>query len=101
MTGAVLSPRARHDLLEAIRWIVRDSPSAALALRDALSAAAIRIGAHPDIGVFRPDFVDTPYRFLALTGFPCVVVYNPQRTPPRIVRILQGARDIPAVLGGG
>jgi toxin ParE1/3/4 len=33
-----------------------------------------------------------------LTGFPYVVVYDAASLPPRIVRILHGARDLPGAL---
>jgi toxin ParE1/3/4 len=101
MTAATLSPAARDDVLDAVRWIARDNPAAAQALRNAVAAAAVTIGSHPEIGMLRADLADAPYRFLALTGFPYVIVYNAQRRPPRIVRILHGARDIPDVLAGG
>lgn len=98
MTPATLSPRARDDLVQAIRWIAKDNPTAARVLREAVALAADRIGTHPDIGVLRPDLAGEAYRFLVLVGFPYVIVYNPSRTPPRIVRILHGARDIPGTL---
>lgn len=101
MTPATLSPQARDDLVQAVRWIAKDNPIAALALRQAVADAAERIGTHPDIGVARPDLAGEAYRFLVLIGFPYVIVYNPGRKPPRIVRVLHGARDIPEVLQGG
>ncbi len=98
MSSATFAPRARHDLLEAIRWIAKDNPAAARALRETVAGAAQRIGTHPEIGVVRPDLAELPYRFLALTGFPYVIVYDSQRVPPRLLRILHGARDIPDLL---
>lgn len=99
MTSAVLAPAARRDLLAAIRWIAQDNPAAARALRDAVAHAAHRIGAHPLAGAQRPELADPPYRFVSLTGFPYILVYNSERRPPLIVRILHGARDLPALLG--
>jgi len=98
MSAAELSPRARRDLLGAVRWIAKDNPAAARALRDAVAQAAHRIATHPDIGSLRPDLADEPYRFVILTGFPYVIVYNAERKPLLIVRILHTARDIPEVL---
>ena len=46
------------------------------------------------------DLAGEPYRFLALTGFSYVIVYNADRTPPLILRILHGARDLPELLRG-
>lgn len=99
MTRAVLSPQARRDLLDAIRWIAKDNPAAARALRDGVATAATRIGTHARIGTLRPEWADAPYRFVTLTGFPYVIVYNAERRPPLIVRILHGTRDLPEVLG--
>lgn len=98
MTSATLSPKARDDVLGALRWISKDNLAAARALRDAVAVAAQRIGRHPEMGTLRPDLADAPYRFLVLTGFPYVIVYNASRTPPRIIRVLHGARDIPDLL---
>jgi toxin ParE1/3/4 len=62
------------------------------------AGAAGRIGDHPDIGVSRPTLARPPYRFLPLTGFPYVLVYNAARRPPLIARVLHGARDLPEAL---
>jgi toxin ParE1/3/4 len=35
-----------------------------------------------------------------LTGFPYLVVYYAERTPPVIARIVHGARDLPTELQG-
>lgn len=99
MTTALLSPAARRDLLSAIRWIAQDNPGAARALRDTLARTAQRIGTHALVGTQRPDLAAPPYRFVSLTGFPYIVVYNAERRPPLIVRILHGARDLPVMLG--
>jgi toxin ParE1/3/4 len=96
--AARFAPRARRDLHKAVRWITQDDPAAAQALRDAAVSAAGRIGAHPLSGVRRPDVAGEPYRFLMLTGFPYVIVYDAVRKPPLLVRVAHGARDLPATL---
>jgi len=98
MTPAVLSPAARRDLLAAVRWVAKDNPAAARALRYAMANAAERIGNHNQLGTLRPDLAEAPYRFITLTGFPYVIVFNADRRPPLIVRILHGSRDLPEVL---
>ena len=45
-----------------------------------------------------PDLICEPYRLLPLRGFPYLLVYNPERRPPGIVRIVHGARDLPEIL---
>jgi toxin ParE1/3/4 len=96
--NAVFAPAARRDLLQAITWIAADNPQAAQALRDTVVQAARRIGEHPQIGTPRPDLADPPIRFLAMTGFPYLLVYDGDARPSRILRVLHGARDLPEVL---
>ena len=98
MTAAVLSPRARRDLLDSARWIARDNPAAARTFRDAAADAARRLGEHPEMGVLRTELTDPSVRFLPLTGFPYVIVYDADRHPPLVLRGLHGARDLPRVL---
>ena len=43
-------------------------------------------------------FFQHPARFLMLTGFLYVIVYNPDRKPALIARILHGAPDLPEAL---
>ena len=98
MSAAVLSPQARSDLLEAVRWIARDDPATAKALRDSVASAARRLGTHPESGVAKPALADLPIRFLMLTGFPYVIVYDSKHKPPLILRVMHGARDLPEIL---
>jgi toxin ParE1/3/4 len=99
MTTALLSPRAQRELNSALRWIARDNPVAAQGLLDAVTRAAERIGQHPKIGVVRPDLTPSAsHRFIVLPGYPYLVAYNADRNPPRIVRIVHGARDLPRLL---
>ena len=82
-----------------MRWIAKDNPAAARGLRSAVLAAAEHIGMHPHIGVIRRDLTTGPHRFVTLTGYPYVIVCNSERSPPVILRVLHGARDIPSILG--
>jgi toxin ParE1/3/4 len=81
-----------------VRWIRRDNPAAAQGLRQALDHAARDVARHPEVGRLRPEITAKGYRFLPLTGFPYVIVYDPSVTPPLIARVLHGARDLPEVL---
>jgi toxin ParE1/3/4 len=98
MSAAVFAPAARRDLLAAARWIAKDNPVAAQALRDAVARAAEHIGEHAHMGRLRPELAPETYRFVSLTGFSYIVVYNAERCPPLIVRILHTARDLPELL---
>jgi toxin ParE1/3/4 len=96
--AAMLAPQARRDLLAAARWIAKENPSAAVALRDAVVAAAVRIGKHPRIGALRTELAPQLILFLVVSGFPHVIVYDTGREPPLILRVLHGARELPELL---
>lgn len=98
MTRALLSKRARDDLTQATRWIARDNPTAAKAFRSAIARAAEQIADHPKSGTERPDLANPPARFLVVRGFRYVIVYDTDTKPPTILRILHGARELPAAL---
>lgn len=51
-----LSPRARDDLHELVRYIARDSPRNARLVRDRITDAFRRLGQYPESG--RPGRVD-------------------------------------------
>jgi toxin ParE1/3/4 len=98
MRPALVSVRARRELAAAVRWIARDNKSAAVALNEAVKAAATQIGTSPQCGRSAPEIVRQPYRLLPLTGFPYILIYNPDHSRPSIVRIVHGARDLPMTL---
>ena len=51
------------------------------------------------IGTVRPDLTpNAAYRFVVLPGYRYLIAYNAGRNPPRIVRIVHGARDLPRLL---
>lgn len=81
-------------------WIARDNPAAAEAFQAAALQGARLISEHPEIGQIRWDIASDRFRFLVLRGFPHVLVYEPNAAPPRILRVLHGARDLGAVLSG-
>ncbi|MBF0175201.1 MAG: type II toxin-antitoxin system RelE/ParE family toxin [Magnetococcales bacterium] len=98
MKPAQLSPQARVDVLDAARWVMGDNPSAARAFRVAIDKATVLLGEHPCAGRERLELVPAPIRFLSLTGFPYILVYDSTPTPPLILRVLHGARDLPEIL---
>lgn len=95
---AILTRRARTDLQEALRWIARDSLQAANDLNDLVEAAGFHIGANPEIGSHRSMLADLRYRFWPLQRHPYLVIYTNETRPPRIVRVVHSARDLPVVL---
>jgi toxin ParE1/3/4 len=85
-------------LFTAADRIADDNPRAAEALIDGVEAAAARIGGHPQIGVVRPHLLRPAFRFLTLSSFPYLIIYNAERDPPEIVAIIHGARNLPPLL---
>ncbi|WP_132093512.1 type II toxin-antitoxin system RelE/ParE family toxin [Caulobacter sp. BK020] len=100
MSRAEFSPLARRDLIEAEAWIRADRPSATTAFRAAVLRGAALIAEQPKCGVERLEVADAPHRFLVVQGFPYLLIYNADRRPPLIVRVLHGARDLPSLLRG-
>jgi toxin ParE1/3/4 len=97
-SSAVFAPTARADVRAAVDWIAKDNPTTARALRNALEQAAARIGARPGIGAARPHLGSGRHRFLLLRGFPYLLVYTADTSPPRILRVLHASRDLPPLL---
>jgi toxin ParE1/3/4 len=95
---AVLSRPADADLSDAARWIKKNNPGAAARFKTAVVAALTQIGDNPGSGFQRPEFLPDRYRIVVLTDFPYLLIYDCVRRPPVVVRILHGARDLPALL---
>jgi toxin ParE1/3/4 len=72
--------------------------AAAQRLRDAVALAARRIGERPLLGRHEPSLADARYRFWSVAGFPYLIVYRPDLSPPSIVRFVHTARDLPKAL---
>jgi len=85
-------------MVSASRAIARDSRSAALRFPDVIMALAQHLGEFPMMGLERPEIVGSPYRFVAVHGFPHLVVHDAGQSPPLIMRIVHGAQDLPAIL---
>lgn len=52
----------------------------------------------PGIGHIRSDLADEPVRFWRVHKY--LIIYRAEIRPVEIVRVLHGARDIKAILGG-
>lgn len=72
--------------------------AAAERLKRVVAEAARRLGERPLLGRCEPAFADARYRFWSVAGFPYVIVYRPDRSPPSIVRFVHTSRDLPRVL---
>lgn len=97
MNEFILSPAARHDLLDIWEYIAEDSLDAADRVRDDLYAAMRKLAAMPSLGHLREDLVDEPLRFWRVHRY--LIIYRAESRPIEIVRVLSGSRDIGSLLG--
>jgi toxin ParE1/3/4 len=72
--------------------------AAAQRLRQIVERAAKRIGERPLIGRRDLALADGRYRFWSVSGFPYLIVYRPDTSPPSIVRFVHTARDLTPLL---
>jgi plasmid stabilization system protein ParE len=72
--------------------------AAASKLRAALANAYELLGEYPDLGEYRPEFTERPYKFFPCDVFWIVFEPKPDRRLARIVTIVDARRDLPTVL---
>jgi plasmid stabilization system protein ParE len=97
MSGYVLSPEARDDLLEIWSYIARDNPAAADQVEADLYAACEKLAKNPRLGHRRADLTDEPVLFWRVRGV-YLVIYLDKTPPLSVVRFLHGARETSAEL---
>ncbi len=66
----------------------------------AIVDAARRVVERPLIGRVRLDLLPARFRTWPVHGFPYLLVYDTERSPAQIVRVLHMARDFPPLLAG-
>jgi toxin ParE1/3/4 len=93
---ARFSGLARREIAKALGDM--EHAAAAERLKRRIDEAARRIGRFPDIGRREPALADARYRFWSVPGFPYLIVYRPDTSPPSIVRFLHTHRDLPQLL---
>ena len=91
----VWTPAARRARAEAIDYIARDKPLAALGQLDEIERQTGMLILHPEVG--RPGRVDGT-RELVISRTPFIVVYRvkPRAARIELIRFLHGAQQWPA-----
>lgn len=92
MAGFEISGPARRDLQEIYDWIAGDDPAAADRVMLDLREALARLAEVPGLGHSRDDLGDESLRVWPVHRY--VVIYQPDRNPLLVVRVLSGYRDI-------
>jgi len=94
-----LTPEAVSDLFEIWSFISQDNPGAADRVEQAVFHACELLADSPFAGRVRKDLTPAPVRFWVVHPYSkYLIVYDPEKKPPQIIRILHGARDLPTVL---
>jgi len=99
----VVDPKADRDLDEQFLYIAQDSREAAIGFLVAAQATFEQLAAMPELGELQhfrqPNLADV--RVWRVRGFEnYLIFYRPIERGVEIIRVLHGARDIPAILGG-
>ncbi|HEY1933116.1 MAG TPA: type II toxin-antitoxin system RelE/ParE family toxin [Acetobacteraceae bacterium] len=93
---ARFSARARREVVAALEAM--EHIAARRRLRLVIETAARRIGQYPALGRNELSLADARYRFWSISGFPYLLVYRSDTSPPSIVRFVHTARDLPPLL---
>ena len=94
MSGLVITPRAREDLLDIWDFIARDSLSMADAFIEKIHGKLVTLAISPNIGRPRDNLGD------GVRSFPLgryVIFYRSLPGQTTIIRVLHSSRDIPTV----
>ncbi len=93
------TPQALSDLFGIWNYIARDNPAAADLVQEAVFRACSLLADSPLIGRVRKDLTPLPVRFWGVSPYSkYLIVYDPEKKPLRVIRIIHGARDMPSVL---
>jgi antitoxin ParD1/3/4/toxin ParE1/3/4 len=87
--------KAASDIREIWSYIAADSVKAARKVRLSLLDACQRLAENPRIGHVREDLTDHPVLFWPVGSY--LIIYDPERKPLAIVRVIHGARDVPSL----
>jgi antitoxin ParD1/3/4 len=99
MSGYRFTPQATRDLLDIWSFIARDSHEAADRVEAAVFRACDLLADSPLAGRMRKDVTALPLRFWVVHPYPnYLIVYDPEKEPLQIIRILHGARNLPSIL---
>jgi toxin ParE1/3/4 len=92
-----LSAPARQDVRGIRDHIAQDSIPAARNFLATLTQAFRGLAEMPGQGHTRGDLTDLPVRFWPVGSY--LIVYDPEKRPLEILRVLHGARDVETILG--
>lgn len=97
MKRASFHPLAKQDLLQIVRYLVREAGQhrAEMVLEQILTAIR-RLTVMPGMGHFREDLTPRPLRLWSVHSY--LIVYRADTEPIRVVRVLDGRQDMEGLL---
>jgi toxin ParE1/3/4 len=99
MSSYLFTPQALGDLLDIWSFIAQNNPTAADRVEEAVFGACDFLADSPLAGRVRKEFTPRPVRFWVVQPYPSyLIVYDPEKKPLQIIRILHGTRDLPSLL---
>jgi toxin ParE1/3/4 len=97
MKRFVLTRPAERDLDQIKSYLVEKAgPRIARKVFQEIRSALRLLGTNPEIGHGRADLTDLPVKFWPVYSY--LIVYDPETSPIRIVRVLHGMRDVEEIL---
>ena len=95
----VLSPKAVNDLTDILDYIEAESGSARVSdkVQDDFEKAFHDLADMPGIGRVRDELTGPALRWWRVHSY--MVIYDPDSKPLRIIRVIHGARHLPAIFG--
>ena len=98
MSSYQFTPQAIADLFDIWSFIAQDNPTAANRVEEAVFRACDFLADSPLAGRRRKDLTPHPVRFWVVQPYPnYLVVYDPEKKPLQVIRILHNARDLPSL----
>jgi plasmid stabilization system protein ParE len=99
MSSYQFTPQALGDLVDIWNFIAQDNPTAADKVGEAILGACDFLAGSPFAGRVRKELTPLPVRFWVVQPYSnYLIVYDPEKKPLQIVRILHSARDLPSLL---
>jgi plasmid stabilization system protein ParE len=91
----VLSPAARRDLRDIVRYISLDSPSRAISFGQFLLTQARKLGAFPEMGRVVPEIAEPGIREIIVRSYRVIYRLDHPDCRIEVVRFWHGARGTP------
>lgn len=95
MKKYVLTNQAEADLADIWLHIAEDNIRAADRLIDSLYAAFVKLAQMPGMGRLRDELASEALRVWPVGQY--LIIYRPETKPLKIVRVVSGYRDLPAL----